>query len=139
MVSASILSYSACVPMNRIKIHCFSKLNFTTSLYAFPLMLKTTRLSFSIEALAYLLLLLKIRRGTHPPQRLHGSILEICTLHSQVSFCNFHFFMPLSLKQSKTKCQYPNTTYEHERNNQSLPYTSKSTGDTHTQTYSTKR
>ena len=39
--------------MNRIKIHCFSKLIFVTSRKEFPLILKTIRPSFKILAFAY--------------------------------------------------------------------------------------
>jgi len=42
--------------MKRINIQCFSKLNFATSLYELPLMLKTILLSFRILALTYVCL-----------------------------------------------------------------------------------
>jgi hypothetical protein len=42
--------------MNRINIHCFSKLNFATNLYELPLMLKTILLSLRMLAWAYVCL-----------------------------------------------------------------------------------
>ncbi len=52
-----MLSYSLWVPINLTNAHCFSKLNLTTSLYEFPLMLKTTRPFFNILAFGYVFLI----------------------------------------------------------------------------------